>query len=183
MGYQIIDLTIIIMFSLEIAIKLLANSYRFFYDIFDIVDAAVVITSLTFALIGSQAKGLGLLRLLRLMRVLLMLKRVSDGRKKLQKINKTSANDANGFRVDSYLNQVLEIIAAMQVVKNLNPELKDDLIVIEDLMLSNKLYSIDHTANSSRMTAAGAAAGAGGDYGGADSGGVNNDDSKSKGEA
>lgn len=61
---EIIDLVFLVIFIVEIALKTFASSFAYLFDIWNLFDAVIVITSFILSFF-IQAKGIAVLRLIR----------------------------------------------------------------------------------------------------------------------
>jgi len=77
-----IDAVFLSFFFIEIVLKTFASNGMFLTDFFNFFDAAIVITSEVFGILGITAKGLGVLRLIRV--VVLTIRRITGNTSKLR---------------------------------------------------------------------------------------------------
>ncbi|CAD7971308.1 unnamed protein product, partial [Amoebophrya sp. A120] len=136
-AFTYLDFCIMLLFVLEIALKLFGYGTTFILDPWNFFDSVIVLVSFIcwFVFLGSTVgtTGLGLLRLLRLVRVMVM---ISDSRRKLKKVTKTLADGAK-----SHVERVLELLEKLQNLK-IPAQTGQDLEWIVDMILENKLYKV-----------------------------------------
>mmetsp|Transcript_130871 Transcript_130871/g.298043 ORF Transcript_130871/g.298043 Transcript_130871/m.298043 type:complete len:951 (+) Transcript_130871:94-2946(+) len=138
-AYFNVDFSILCFFVLEIILKTFAYVTDYILDIWNVVDAIIVLLSFSLSVSGLNIGGLALLRLLRLLRVVMVIRKVSANQKRLKELNKKSAT---GYNVGSNADRVLEIIEDLRGHKVVPRYTKADLDWMVELISSNKLYAI-----------------------------------------
>ncbi len=126
-----IDSIFLTFFFIEIGLKTFASSGMFLTDFFNFFDAAIVLTSEVFNLLGITAKGLGVLRLIRV--VVLTIRRITGNTSKLRHQNK------NLNPVDS----VIKILQQIQELPEISKSVQKEAIFAIHLIESNMLYNLN----------------------------------------
>jgi hypothetical protein len=108
----------------------------FLTDFFNFFDAAIVLTSEVFNLLGITAKGLGVLRLIRV--VVLTIRRITGNTSKLRHQNK------NLNPVDS----VIKILQQIQELPEISKSVQKEAIFAIHLIESNMLYNLNMDQSS-----------------------------------
>lgn len=133
------DFAFLCIFMLEIVLKTFAYGLKFLLDLWNIFDASIVIVSFLFFFLPTGASSsLTLLRLLRLLRVIMVVRKVSEQRKKLQSLKKSSG----AFDIGSNVDKVMELLEELLAHKALEPHQKAELDWVMEMITSNKLYSV-----------------------------------------
>ena len=76
---EVCNLILTVIFALELAIRLVAFGYRYFYDFMNCLDAFIVVTSVLELVFLDSGGSVSALRILRLMRILRSMKMIKDG--------------------------------------------------------------------------------------------------------
>ncbi len=132
----LIDSIFLTFFFIEIGLKTFASSGMFLTDFFNFFDAAIVLTSEIFNLLGITAKGLGVLRLIRV--VVLTIRRITGNTSKLRHQNK------NLNPVDS----VIKILQQMQDLPEISKSVQKEAVFAIHLIESNMLYNLNMDQSS-----------------------------------
>jgi hypothetical protein len=133
------DFAFLCIFVLEIVFKTFAYGFKFVFDLWNIFDSSIVIVSFVFFFLPTGgSRGLTLLRLLRLMRVMMVMRKVSEQRKKLQSLKRSSG----AYDVGSNVDKVMELVDELMTHKSVEPHQKAELDWVMEMITSNKLYSV-----------------------------------------
>jgi len=143
-----IDTGLLVAFLLELNLRLIATGIGHLFELWNFLDATIVIISFVMNIkraTGDEAaneydtcessSGLALLRLLRLLRLILVLRKVSAE-------DKLPNRSDGGLQFSSPVARVLEIFREIKEIKLLSPALKEQVDWAQDVISSNKLYSI-----------------------------------------
>jgi len=85
---SVIDNYFLTIFETEIILKSFSSNYMYLYDAFNMFDAIIVNVSLVLNMMGTIAKGLGVLRLIRV--VVIILRKITGNQSKLRHQNKNN---------------------------------------------------------------------------------------------
>ena len=156
-GFQIMELSFLSTFAIDILIRFYAYGYSYFFDVLNCVDAIIVFSLfllqvfiLTFLVDGASSFSfLRIVRLVRLVRLFVVMNKVQKAQRAYKK--------AKYLKLGSPVERVMELLSEM---KNRIEEADDvaDIAWIMHLISSDKLYTIDIRAAgggnlSSEMTA------------------------------
>lgn len=133
--FYYIDLSLLVIFVTEIFLKFIAWGFSYIFEIWNMIDAVIVLVSFVFSVNHNQVKGIAILRLLRLIRVLIIMRRVSESKKKLLMLKTQNQS------VSSNVTRVLDLLEEISKEKTLTRENKTDLSWIIGQIQSRKLYT------------------------------------------
>uniref|UniRef100_A0A0G4HX23 Phosphodiesterase n=1 Tax=Chromera velia CCMP2878 TaxID=1169474 RepID=A0A0G4HX23_9ALVE len=156
------DLTLLCLFLLEIIIRFVAFGLAYLMDLWNLFDAAVVLVSFVFAIVGQTSggqpqntQGLFILRLLRLLRLVLVLRKAT-------KSNKRQRPPGSGIVLTSPVERVLQSLREIKDLEvrgwvggwmggwKLSQRDKDNVDWVMDVISSNKLYSVEITKDKAK---------------------------------
>lgn len=138
--FYYIDLSLLVIFVTEIVLKFIAWGFTYLFEVWNTIDAAIVLVSFVFSVNHNSVKGIAILRLLRLIRVLIIMRRVSESKKKLLMLKTQNQS------VSSNVTRVLDFLEEIAKEKSLSRENKNDLNWIIGQIQSRKLYTKSTTA-------------------------------------
>ncbi|OMJ67417.1 hypothetical protein SteCoe_35440 [Stentor coeruleus] len=133
--FYYIDLCLLIIFVIEIVLRFIAWGFTYIFELWNLLDAAIVLTSFAFSVNHTQVKGIAVLRLLRLIRVIIVMRRVSESKKKLLMLKTQNQS------VSSNVTRVLDLLEEILKEKTLTRENRNDLSWIIGQIQSRKLYT------------------------------------------
>lgn len=139
-----IDTAFLMIFLVEIFLRTVAHGRWYICDIWNIFDAAVVITSAVFKVAQQQNRSVTLLRLLRLLRLVLVLRKVNAAKKR------PPPQQGAGLNFSSPVERVLDTFEEIKNTKGISTSIKERLDWAADIISSNKLYSISVEADKSK---------------------------------
>eukprot|EP00397_Hematodinium_sp_SG-2012_P003157 GEMP01003165.1.p1 GENE.GEMP01003165.1~~GEMP01003165.1.p1 ORF type:complete len:1002 (+),score=149.85 GEMP01003165.1:39-3008(+) len=143
-----IDLAFIILFILEVSVMTFAFGPKYLAVPWNLFDAFIIAGTLLWWIYitneTGRKTGLGLLRVVRLIRMMMVVRRVSEGRKKLKRIKKSTT----GYDVGSHVDTVLELVDELQLQGNVAQYLKEDLEWFTEIIVGNKLYKVSLAENN-----------------------------------
>lgn len=126
---DVMDQVFISLFLVEILMNFFVQSYKYFFDWFNIFDACIVIVSFVLYFVGQNTKGLAVLRLLRLVRLVIVLRKVTNTKR-----------SNSGYA--TALEETLAILKVLKSEKKLNFRQKKELGWAIDIIENNKLYDV-----------------------------------------
>lgn len=146
---ELVDTVFLIIFVMEILLRLVAHGLWYLLDPWSFFDTVVVFVSLLFKLpIMSNMEGgnsMALLRLLRLLRLVLVLRKASATKRKPQSGSST-------LQFSSPVERVLEIFNQTKEMKGVPASLLAEINWACEIISGNKLYSISVDTEKSKST-------------------------------
>lgn len=139
-----IDTVFLIIFLVEIFLRTVAHGRWYVFDIWNIFDAAIVITSAVFKIAQQANRSVTLLRLLRLLRLVLVLRKVNATKKR------PPPQQGNGLNFSSPVERVLDTFEDIKNTKGVSASLRERLDWAAEIISSNKLYAINVEADKSK---------------------------------
>lgn len=133
--FYYIDFILLIIFVTEIFLRFSAWGFSYILEIWNFLDAGIVLTSFVFSIQHNQVKGIAILRLLRLIRVIIVMRRVSESKKKLLMLKTQNQS------VSSNVTRVLDLLEEITKEKAITRTNKTDLAWIISQIQSRKLYT------------------------------------------
>lgn len=139
-----LDTSFLVVFLIEIFLRTVAHGRWYICDIWNIFDAAVVITSAVFKIAQQQNRSVTLLRLLRLLRLVLVLRKFNATKKR------PPPQQGAGLNFSSPVERVLDTFEEIKNTKGISASLRERLDWAADIISSNKLYAINVEADKSK---------------------------------
>jgi hypothetical protein len=140
--FNTIHLIILCIYFMEIGVHWFAYGMAYWNDRWTAVDNGVIIVSFAMTWFGVQGQSIILLRMIKPMRVLMMYRRKSDKRKKQKEMK-----DKSVVSVGSNVEKVLEMIEELLASKVISQHHREELEWIEQVIIDNKLYTVDVAAD------------------------------------
>lgn len=147
-AFMWIDLVFLVIFTLELFLRIFAFGYYYFWNALNVIDGLVVFTSFVLQVwiitlvdevvdegAGQAQSALALLRLLRLVRLFVVMNKVQKARDAYRK--------TKYLKLGSPVEKVIELLGEMKGKDGLTDEDQKDIQWIMDLIASDKLYTIN----------------------------------------
>mmetsp|Transcript_23896 Transcript_23896/g.54438 ORF Transcript_23896/g.54438 Transcript_23896/m.54438 type:complete len:1030 (-) Transcript_23896:59-3148(-) len=139
-----IDTVFLIVFTIEIVLRLISDGIDYLRDVWNLFDATVVLVSLGFKFYASGGRSLAMFRLLRLFRLVSAIRKAGGG-------SSRKAKSGAGIQFSSPVERVLEIFKDIREIKGLPVAMRDNIDWCVDIIASNRLYAISVDTDKSKQ--------------------------------
>lgn len=135
--FHVFDILVLVLFLTELILRVIVEGYKYFFDLWNVFDATIIIVSFVFTFVEIPGKqGVFVLRLMRLLRLVLILRKAA-------KKASPRRPPGTGPALTSPIERVLSLVRDVsELKKGVTPKDKENLEWVQDVISSNKLYSI-----------------------------------------
>jgi hypothetical protein len=132
----IADLVILILFTIEILIRAFADGPAYFMNIYNFLDAGLILICLIWAVQGTGADSqVVMFRLLRLLRVFMVMQRTGEKKRKMNK-------KGGGVSFSSPSERVLETMTEIKQNKSLSQAMREKVEWVSEVISAKKLDQV-----------------------------------------